>query len=516
MHKNYFFVLLSVFANQLLFSQTYSFKGQVAPNDKKEFLKLTEKLFYADNQLTYNISTSDSQVKFADMSDQIQYNDAYLQQLKAAWSKDSLNAITLNNYANYYVSKGNKSLARIYFKKALDHLSLKTFAKKDSASYYSFRGLLKSNLETEGAINDLEKSLRINPNDSIAINFYPMFLLMNNRFPEAKKICTNALEKKSTYPELPFTILCTALIFEKSQTFLNASESEKAENLKKNYDELLDFKTMYYYADLNKNSPQVQNAKKTVEIIGLFMKMGLFEMNEDSEYILRFNAYEIKKINELQKEFKELLAQGKINPFTGNKSLCVLNYMLNNRDKAIDYAKKAIAVFPNSKRNIQFNSDESYAFLLNLVQKDVPNYKKILEEKIQKSSESEKFANDYLAMAYTYLYENDLVHTEEWCNKAREIDTDNFKALCLTAHLKFMNDQFSLADFYIQLASKQVNSDNDNYDIGMQCAAYMIINGNAADAKSAFDNIENCRKISEPKECKICNGLIEKYIQVNP
>jgi tetratricopeptide (TPR) repeat protein len=517
MFKKYllFLFLFILSSKQLIFSQNYLFKKEFSTNDKKEFLGITKKIFGIDNQISYNLSSFDAQAKFTDISDPIKYNDAFLQKIRIKLSKDSLNSNTLNDFGNYYTNKGNKSLAKQYFKKALDNLSLKNLPRKDSAFYYSFRGILKSNLETEGAITDVEKALKINPNDSIAIAFYPMFLIQKGRYSESKKICTDALEKKPDFPLASFAFLNMTILFESLNESMD--DSKKEANSKKNYDELLDLKTIYKYANLYKNNNQVQNLKRMSEIIGLFVKMQLFDYNENNEILFNFNENEINKIHELEKEFKELLVKGKINSFTGNKSLCILNFMMNNKDKSIDYAKKAIAVFPNSKKTNQFGEDESYALLLSLYQlkEDDVNYKKALEEKISKSSEFEKSINDYIKMGYLYLYENDLIESEEWCKKAREIDPDDFEALSLLAHLKSINNQLTLGQFYLEEASKHIKNDNDNYIFSLRSTIYMMLYGNNNDAKSTFDNIEICRKMMQ-KKCTICDELIEKYIQINP
>lgn len=519
MHQKLLLVLVLFFSKQLLFSQTYEFKKKFSKEERGAFLGMTKKIFSINNQISYNLSSKDAEISFSDMNDEIQYNDDYLKELKTKLSKDSLNAITLNNLGNYYTNKGNKPLAKKYFKKSLDNLSLQTFVKKDSAQYYSFRGILKSNLETSGAITDIEKALRINPNDSISILFYPMFLIQQNRFSESKKICIDALDKKNESPTMPYTFLCMSILFENVSTILDPSKKEASRN--KNYDELVDYSLIYQYADKYKSSIQVQNLKKMSEILGLFIRMYQFDLNEDNEILLNFSSREITKINTLEKEFKELLAKGKINPFTANKSLCTLHFMLGNKDKAIEYGKKAIALFPESKKNIQFNPYETYDLLLSLYQlkKDQVNFKKTLAEKIQKSSQEEKKINDYLSMAYSYLYENDFVQSEEWCKKAREIDSDNFEALSLLSHLKFMSNpnslENSLGQFYMEQASRQVKVDFDNYTLGLQAAIYMILYGNPNDAKLAYDNIQNSRKLTQ-KECKICDELIGRYITVRP
>ena len=194
----------------------------------------------------------------------------------------------------------------------------------------------------------------------------------------------------------------------------------------------------------------------------------------------------------------------------------MLYFLIDNKDKSIECAKKAVTALPEKQRTADFNSDESYDLLMTLYQlkKDAPNFKKTLEEKISKSSENQKTIKDCISMAYFYLYEKDYEQSEIWCKKAREIDSDDFKALCLLAHLKFLNSS-NLSEFYLQQAFNQRKNDSDNSNLSIQAAMYMILVCNPDNAKAAFDNIEISQKINE-NNCPICDELLAKYIQVTP
>ena len=89
---------------------------------------------------------------------------------------------------------------------SLENMSMSYF-KKDSANFYSFRGLLKSSLEHNDCLSDIEKALKINPNDSLSICFYPMLLIKENKFEKARQICINSLEKKGELAELSYLYL---------------------------------------------------------------------------------------------------------------------------------------------------------------------------------------------------------------------------------------------------------------------------------------------------------------------
>lgn len=516
MLKKYLLILFIAFSTQIVVSQTYTFKKKFTPTEEKEFLGMTKEIFIIDNNISYSTNTLDAITKIKDIKN-ILFNGAYLEKAKAKLAKDSLDAFALNDLGNYHNKNGDPSLAKKYFTKSLANLNLKKFKTKDSAQFYSYRSLLKFNLGKEDdAMTDLEKGLKINPTDTIAMTFYPLMLIQKKDFTKAKSVCINALEKKNDNPQLAFLYLNLSFMFESLEVIMDLSK--KKENLAKNYDEFYDIKTIKKYTELYKDNLEVQNLKKTAEVMTLYVKMMLFEKSDgdDARIFFNFTATDKKRINELIVEFKELVSTEKINSFSGNKSLALLYFFLEDKEKAIECAKKAVTLFPDKQRTSDFNPNDSYDLLLTLYhfKKDISNFKKTLEEKILKSAEFEKNTNDYINMGYLYLYEKDYEQSEVWCKKAREIDPDNFKALCLLAHLKFLNSS-DLGEFYLQQAARQVKNESDNYSIGLQSSIYMILKGLPENAKVAFDNIEISRKMFEEK-CLVCDELTQKYIQVTP
>ncbi|WP_250599599.1 tetratricopeptide repeat protein [Flavobacterium amniphilum] len=474
-------------------------------------------MFSLSRNFSYNASSYDAVAKLEDLN-VIQYNDEYLAKLKKKLAKDSLNAFLLNNMGNYYNNIGNAGLARKYFTKSFNNLVLKSKTKKDSALYYSFRGLLKANLEKDNAIADIEKALEINPKDSLAISFYPIFLVQNKGYSKVKKICSTVLDDgKNDYQLLAFTFYGMGVIFEELDNL--GDESKKIENRSKNYNELFDYKNIEKYATLHKKNIEIQHMKKMLDVLGLTLKMFTFEFDEENNIKTYYTAFEIEKINQLKLDFQELMAKKKLNPYSANKNIAMLNFLLKDYDKAIENAKKAIAAFPDSKSSAHYNPNETYELLssLYLMKKDEINVEKNIIEKIQKNSDYKKSIADYINMAYIHLYRNELDEAEKWCNKAREIDSDSFDALRLLAHLNSLKGGFenSLVQFYLDQAYRQIKSEEDEYSLGVQSIVYMILINNPNNAKLVYDNVESCKKIN-PKGTKFLDELVEKYILVTP
>jgi hypothetical protein len=514
--KKVLLLLLLICTNQILHAQTYTYAKQVSPEEKKQFLGLTTKIFKLNNNFSINLSNSDAEMSIKDISDQIQYNDAYLEKNLKAFRKDSLNPYFSNNLAMYYEDNQNASMARDYFKKSLRNLSYFVTTKKDSAQFYSFRGLLKFHLGEKDPIIDIEKALKINPLDSIAETFYPIFLVNAKRLVDLKEYSIKKLDSDPKYPAMSFVMLYYSYFLERMSAIL--SENNREAYAKKEYDAILDYKFLDKYSEKYKSNPQMQNLRNMIDVSALFIKMMFFKQNENgTAFVLNFSEREKTKIAALQTIFKESLSNGKINAYAGNKSLSVLNYMQGKPEKAIEYAQFAIAALPRIKQSSNFNNNEMFDLLLCTYygQNDFVGYNKVLDQKFEKETDKSGLSNDYVNRAIIYLYQNNIEKSDEWCRKAKAINADSFGGLRLMSHLYFLNDSSSLSSYYGESASKKMESDQDSAFLSLQFGVYMIINGDAASAQSAYENIAAAKK-SLKGDCVLCDDLLAKYFKVKP
>jgi hypothetical protein len=514
--KKALLLLLLVCANQILHAQTYTYVKQVSPEEKKQFLGLTTKIFKLNNNFSINLSNSDAEMSIKDISDQIQYNDAYLEKNLKALKKDSLNPYFSNNLAMYYEDKQNTAMAREYFKKSLRNSAYFVTVKKDSAQFYSFRGLVRFHLGEKDPILDIEKAIKINSNDSIADTFYPIFLINAKRLADLREYSTKKLESAPKYPSMSFVMLYYSYFLERMSAIL--SENNRELYAQKEYDEILDYKFIDKYADQYKNNQQIQNLRSMIDVSALFIKMMFFKQNENgTAFILNFSEREKAKIAALQIIFQQSLTTGKINAYAGNKCLSVLNYMQGKPQKAIEYAQLAIASLPRIKQSSNFNNNEMFDLLLCTYygQNDFTNYNKVLDQKFEKEVDKSGLSNDYLNRAIIYLYQNNVEKCDEWCRKAKAINSESFEGLRLMSHLYFLNDSSSLSNYYGESASKKMESDMDSAYLSLQFGVYMIINGDAASAQSAYENIAGAKK-SLKGDCVLCDDLLSKYFKVNP
>jgi len=512
MKKRNFLFLMIVFTVKVAFCQVYEMKKELTLKEKTALLDMGKQLFKIDANISYSISTSDITSSISDMNEDSLSDPSYLKKTQDLLKKDSLNPVLLSNLGEFYRRKGNSFLSKKYFQKSYDNLALRYF-ENDSAYFYSFRGILKYNLGLENGIQDIENSLRKNPNDSIAISFYPMFLLKNGRFDEGKKFCTKALDIKSQYPEAPFVYLILMSFFERFQELIAEVNSNK--ELKKSYREidynvLIDFSDVNKYAALYKDNLRIQNANKIKDLLGLMVKLAVFEMKEQEEVVLDYTSQEIIVMKSIEKWLIESLSNKTLNEYTANKSLGFVSFLLNNKEKSIAYYKKAIELFPEEKKSGVFNVSESFDTLLFICnqKKDSVVVKELLERKIEAAPEG-KSAKDHIMLAQYYLLSDQLSKAEEWCKKAKDIDAANFDTLQLLTHLNFVKKRGPLVEFYGNEAATNAISDYQQYKIVMQFAIYRIYSGNVS---AGVENINVGRKLLESSDCELCDQLMDTYV----
>ena len=82
------------------------------------------------------------------------------------------------------------------YRQALDKLNRAKLAKNDYAPVYNALGLLHQKLgENEIAESNFKKAIELNPDDSLSLNNYGLFLCQNKRFEEADAIFLEAADK---------------------------------------------------------------------------------------------------------------------------------------------------------------------------------------------------------------------------------------------------------------------------------------------------------------------------------
>lgn len=478
-------------------------------------MTLVKDLYDIEVNISFNITLKDLQKTFEDMSDGKNYDKKYLNDLLQKLGTDSLNPIHLNNIADYYSKNMNFESANKYYSKALKNLDIKYF-NSDSAFFYSFRGLLKSNLNDTTAIFDFNKSVEINPNDSISMFFYPLILIKNLEYEKAREVIKKMFNSQSEYVSFPYFYLTLTEVFESFQNTVKLMSEEKnlkKEYAKKDYNEIVNYKLLDQYLFKYRGNNEIENCRIMADLLGIFYKFIFFEQDSNYKLIFNYTKNEKNKILEIISIITDLKDQKKLNDFTVNKCLGYAYFMTEDWGKSVECFKNAIAVFPVEKKDEYFGSTDCYDAITTIYYQtsDTLNFRIALNSKMANEKEKENTIDELTLLAFDYYRCGDIVSAEEYCKKIRDINSDNFDALRLLSHINFLKGFQSLTQFYGESAGRYVRNDFDNFNLILQFAIYQIYNG---DFSTAINNIEIARKIKGNEDCPLCDKLM-KIIEDN-
>lgn len=500
------------------FGQHYEMIKELSPDEKKDLIDISKKLFGMVNNFGYSINTEE--LKAILPNDKNENNNNNFKILQDSLSKNPLNPIALFLMANYYSEKGKPELANSYFRKANDNLCVEYF-KKDSSSFYALRGWIRANLNIGDAISDFERSLTINPNDSLAHLYYPLVLLSKGKIAEVRRLYLNDLEHKSTSSCMSFIMLVTIVIGESMQSIqkeIHSDENKKREYRKMDYDHLFDFSFLEKYDKKLNSSVEIKNAMAMADILKLFTKIFVFEYDDNEDPIMEYTSRDLRRLEELKEWFIKASENNQLNEYALNKNLGYIYFMLNNRDEAIQYFTKAIEVFSFLKVSSEINVNELYNALLAIYyyKKDTTNYRKTIQRKISQATPQKEPAVDFRNLAYINFLNGQPEKAKQYAEKSRNLDFNDFDAARLLAHLYFLDKKPFMTEYYVNETGRLASEPIQGYKLCLQYAIYSLLKG---DANAAFHNIELARKAylenySINSNCELCDTLITNYIKI--
>ncbi|HEX2628845.1 MAG TPA: hypothetical protein VHM26_07535 [Chitinophagaceae bacterium] len=507
--------LVAAFVQLHAQTETVTMKKRASVDDMREMLNDIKDIFDGGTSLSLTITTADPVRTFEEMPSFEAYDEKYLQKQRALLHSDTSNSVAENNIATYYTFVEKNDSALIYYNRSLSHLSLKYFP-KDSAAFLSFRGTLKMNLGMENAIDDIERALKINPNDSLASMMYPFFFVANRDFEKLAAIGAKQLDGAAKYPYIPYVYLVSGRImadfFPKSD---QASDDKiRAKYAATDYDKLFNMAVIDKYAEKYKTSIEMRNVRYMADIFALTLKLLFFTDMDKPKPVFAYTLRDKQRLQFLEKKFTSPEMEKEINAYSRNKMLGFIYFMLQQKEKSIAHFNEAIKVFPIAKRNSFFDPGEAYDAINAIygLEKSDNDLRELLLAKIKAEPLGKKNSTDYSALAQHYFRANDNAKAREWALKAREINPDNADAIRLLTHLSYLDQDQDLQP-YMETAAMVIQNANadQQYSFLLQIAIYYVLNGSAP---QAYNNIKMAKQLVGEKSCELCDKLINKFLTV--
>ena len=513
MNMKYIVFGLIILVTGYLSGQSNENTSKLSSEEKYKLIELVDELLYKVPAIAFTLGSNDFKRSFADMSEEKKYDKTDLNDLLETLNKDKLNPLALYSLGCYYSNTNNPVLANSYYQKSYDNLNIKFF-ENDSAAYYSVRAILKNTLGIPNALNDLERSIEINPNDSLSMNIYPSILMSSRNFQKAREVLVNALETKPKDAPFLYVSLLSAELMSRIPYSIekeNGIENYNKKYRSKNYDEMIDFTLLDKYANMYSDNLEIVNGRMMIDITFLFIKMGLFEKPFDFNY----NMFELNKMEEIINKLSEASSQKSINEFSINRCLGYVYFMRKEWGKSLEYLNRAIDIAPLDKKSIGFESNECYDVIMTIYRhtSDTLNYRKTIRKKMDLEPNIEDTVDELILLAFDYFSNGRMKEAGAYCDKAMLIDSNNFDALRLKSHINFLEGNYLLSQFYWQNAGNFIRNQDDDYNLSMQIAIYQIYKG---DIEMAQSLIELVKQVKGKDNCPLCDQLIEEYCKVEP
>ena len=510
---NYFkplFLFMAVFLSSVGCTQT-----ALSEEEKTQLLVELDSLFEFDKQLTVNVASGDLKEDLTAKSSKGQkYNQAYLSAQLDSLQKNDSSGFVLGNIAEYYKNNGQTDRAQQFYALALKHFSVSELD-GDTSQYLSYRGLFKANLGLEDARDDFKAALNLNSNDSIAIYFYSMILLNNGEIEQANEILIEAIEsEQKKNKSVAYFMLFMTSMYDFMQNDFNAIIADQAlqeKYAKKDYKAILDFKMLEKYAQQFPDDSQVQSTFTYAEIMSLFFKLIFF--SESSGEFLKYE-YNIKEQHKL-KELEERVLELSVNAYSKQKFLGVVTFLQNDWTLALNHFEKALSLFPAELQSNDFNTNDVYQLLKFIYreQNDVTNLERIINAKIETNLSEAEVANEKWYLANHYYLQDNLELAEKHCNEARSNQSNHFEALRLLAQINFLKGSYLLADFYADLASKNIPNEYKLSVFLVQYAYYEIYRGKPITTSNFSTVQELCSRENPPLDCSVYEEFKKKYLK---
>lgn len=513
MNMKYIVFGLIILVSGYLSGQSNENTSKLSSEEKYKLIELVDELLYSVPPVEFSWGSNDVKRSFADMSEEKKYDKTDLNELLETLNKDKLNPLALYSLGDYYSNTNNPVLANSYYQKSYDNLNIKFF-ENDSAAYYSVRAILKNTLGVPNALDDLDRSIALNPNDSLSMNIYPSILMSSRNFQKARELIVSALETKPKDPIGLYILLCSIeymLAIPNNVEKENGIKNYNKKYRSKNYNEMIDFTLLDKYANIYRDNPEIVNGRMMVDISLLFFKMMLFEKPYDFNY----NTFELNKMEEIINKLSDASSQKSINEFSINRCLGYVYFMREEWGKSLEYFNRAIDIAPSDKEGIGSQSNACYDAIMTIYKhtSDTLNYRKTIRKKIDLEPNIEDTVDELILLAFDYFSSGRMKEAGACCDKAMLIDSNNFDALRFKSHINFLEGNYLLSQFYWQNAGNFIRNQNDDYNLSMQFAIYQIYNGDIEMAQSIIELVKQARG---KDDCPLCDQLIEEYCKVEP
>jgi tetratricopeptide (TPR) repeat protein len=493
--------LLLLFVATISFGQNkYIFRPELANISISDILKHTDSLFNPTSNFSYNCTTNyllpyDKIIKDSGSK------PGYLEEQLALIKKDSLSPYPYGNLGLYYENRGEAGLSQQYYRKALGKVNYLK-ADKDAARQYSYTSYLKYHVGEDGSA-DMEKAISINKNDSLAVAFYPMYLITAQKYDAAKKVLTATLEDKNN-KYYGYLMLYMANAFE-TLSKTGSSGTDMAQTFAQ-----LDLKTFVdmrpYQKYFKKNDAYFELMREMTDMFPVSIKM--MGTLQDKDY--KPLAPDLAVVTQKETFFKKRLQQKEANLFGLYMALGTTSLAKRDFTGAVNYYQKAIDDFPKDKASILFNSLDAYNNIITIhvynkdYDKAILLLKKIPEQQVVTKADK---AKALLNIGKIHFLKNELETATDYANLSIA-EQETFDGDLFLGYMYGLQGLNTLGQRYGDKAQALVATPQDLATIVNYYIVVQLTNGNFDGAVQMYEG----NKEALAGNCESCDYIIRHYL----
>lgn len=447
--------------------------------------KKAVKLLRPHSDMTFSFSTAELKNEMPELSVEIpKLNDTlkYTDELKGTYQDWN----TFYKIGKLYHRFNMEKQAYDYYTNAYNLIAAQI--KKDSlnSEYFSDMGELYNNINNrQYAFAYYKMAYQLNPDDTSAVNALPMFFINSGDFENAKAIIDKQL-KKDPKRINPYIWDVTMKVF------LEITKNQKTEDiLNKSIDEIYDLQPIKKASETYKSDPRFVVLYKVSRLFAVFLKYALVADDFKDIEITKNDKLELKK---LQKFFNKTVSGKKFkNKYILYKSLGFIDILQKNYPKAIENINKSMDSWPKDELSQDYYILFSTQYFivgdtlkaLEVVNHKIDNDKKlyllnpddyVLKGNVYLSSkknaeakhayeEALKFnkgtRNAYLGLATLELLDGKLKESNNYLNKAYDIDKEYFLTYALFGVITLMDNDKEQAKNALGKAKELKPDDKD-------------------------------------------------------
>jgi len=466
-----------------------------------DMLKHADSLFNPETNFSFNCTTNyllpyDKIAK--DPGSKPGYADDQLKLI----AKDSLQPFAYGNLGLYYENKGEGELARQYYTKALEKVKYMK-VEKDSAKVYSYKGYLKFHLGEDGG-PDMEKAITINKKDSLAVCFYPMYLITSQKYEQAEKVLVRVLEDDNN-KYFGYLMLYMSKAFDAIGKSTAAADGDMGKAFAQfDVQTFVDMRPYQKY--FKKSDEDFVLLREMSDMFGVTIKM--LGTLQDKNHKLA--AADLALVEKKEQFFKSRLKKKNANLYGLYMSLGTTSMAKRDFAAAVDYFQKAIDDFPVEKESVTFNRLDAYYNIATIhiylkeYDKALAVLKTVPDTPVLPPNTKAKALLD---MGKLYYLKNDPETAADYADQSLSI-TESFEGDMFLGYMYIRQKLNTIGMRYSEKAQKlSYTPDNLSTTVNYYMVLH-IANGNFDEAVNIYEG----NKELIAGNCKSCEYLIKHYL----